>query len=62
MAAVSALARKYPMGLPASMAGPYLERKPEEAGSVRDYFGLEVQQTPVLPVNGAADGMAVLEA
>ena len=38
--AVSALARKYPMGLAPSMAGPFLERKPEEAGSVRDYFGL----------------------
>ena len=40
-AAVSALARKYPMGLAPSMAGSFLERKPEEAGSVRDYFGLE---------------------
>ena len=38
--AVSALARKYPMGLAPGMAGSFLERKPEEAGSVRDYFGL----------------------
>ena len=59
-AAVSALARKYAMGLPASMAGSFLERKPEEAGSVSRYFGLE--PAPALSVEQASeDGMVVAE-
>ena len=61
--AVSALARRYPMGIPVHAAESFLERKPEEAGSVRRYFDLEVRQLATSPaVRTSEDGMAVAEA
>ena len=44
--AVSALARRYPMGVPARLAETFLAVKPDEAPAVVDYFNLDVQ--PVL--------------
>ena len=61
--AVSALARRYPMGIPVHAAEAFLERKPEEAGSVRRYFDLEVRQLVTSSaVRTSEDGMAVAEA
>ncbi|MDE0205774.1 MAG: hypothetical protein OXP66_07095, partial [Candidatus Tectomicrobia bacterium] len=51
--AVAALARGYPNGIPVRAAESFLGRRPEEAGTVREHFGLDVR---ALPVETAAAG------
>ena len=55
--AVSALARKYPMGVPAPLAEPFLALKPEEAPAVREHFNLDVR--PLERREGAAQAALV---
>ena len=55
--AVSALARKYPVGVPAGLAEPFLGIKAEEAPAVRDYFNLDVQ--PLMKREGAVETVLV---
>ena len=44
--AVAALARRYPSGMAVRAAEAFLGRRPEEAGTVRDHFGLEIRALP----------------